>query len=849
MTEVARERFAEVAVTLPVNGRYHYRVPGVLASRLHVGSRVLVRFGGQKVTGVVVQTDVTPPPGIKVVDVSDVLDEGLALPADLVELCLWVSDYYEAPPGEVLRAALPAGTSVGARSVITLTDAGRVAASELGSAMPAKQRAVLARLAAGDLPASGLSAANRRIVDALAGQKLVETREHRDTARTRLRRERTVKLAVSLEAAREAVARAPKRWAVIDALSSGQVMSATELEDKVPGAKALLRDLAKAGLVELGDREVAITAVVTGTDMLVIPPPILTDEQAFAVSTITDALGLSARPRAASEAARSDSDTTDATNATTLVTTASEVTPGRAPFMPFLLHGVTGSGKTEVYLRVIAEALQAGRTALVLVPEISLTPQLAARFRARFGDQVAILHSGMSEQARMGEWSRLRRGEATIAVGARSAVFAPVANLGVIVVDEEHDGSFKQDEGVKYHARDVALVRAQRAGAVCVLGSATPSLETMAHAERGQYRRLVLTQRPTARPMPTVEVIDLKMYMPDGEAMLSAPLRNAIRETLAAGDQTILFLNRRGFATFVLCRACGHSFRCLHCSVSLTYHRRNDRLSCHYCGHTERVPEACPKCQAVDTIERKGLGTEKVAEAVAMEFPEARVARLDRDVASGSKIEAVLSRVARREIDVLVGTQMVTKGHDFPGVTLVGVLCADTGLNLPDFRASERTFQLLAQVAGRAGRGDKPGKVLIQTYSPDAAAVVAAAAHDYERFFVAESAARAELGYPPHGRLVAVRVDGKDEHEVAGVAQRIAQAAEAMASRTEVPGAVEIRGPVAAPLEKLRGRTRWQVWLRSGDRHALRWVARGLLAVEVPRTVRVGLDVDPVSAM
>jgi primosomal protein N' (replication factor Y) len=514
-----------------------------------------------------------------------------------------------------------------------------------------------------------------------------------------------------------------------------------------------------------------------------------------------------------------------------------------------LLHGVTGSGKTEVYLRVIATALEAGRTALVLVPEISLTPQLAARFRARFGDLVAILHSGLSEAARLGEWSRLRRGDARIAVGARSAVFAPLAGLGVIVVDEEHDGSFKQDEGVRYHARDVALVRAQRAGAVCVLGSATPSLESAAHAERGAYRKLTLTERPTARPMPSVEIIDLRTYMPDGDAMLSGPLRVAIGETLAAGDQTILFLNRRGFATFVLCRACGHAFRCPHCSVSLTYHRHSDRLSCHYCGFQQRVPDICPSCSASETIERKGLGTEKVADAVATAFAGARVARLDRDVATGAKIEAVLARVARREIDVLVGTQMVTKGHDFPGVTLVGVLCADTGLNLPDFRASERTFQLLAQVAGRAGRGDKPGRVMIQTYRPAAPAVVAAAAHDYASFFAAESVARAELGYPPHGRLIAVRIDGADAHEVAGVAQRLAQLAEAAARRPEIAGQVEIRGPVPAPLERLRNRTRWQVWLRSGDRHALRRVARSLLTAEIASTVRVGLDVDPISAM
>ncbi|MEO8554104.1 MAG: primosomal protein N', partial [Kofleriaceae bacterium] len=479
----------------------------------------------------------------------------------------------------------------------------------------------------------------------------------------------------------------------------------------------------------------------------------------------------------------------------------------------------------------------------------SLTPQLAARFRARFGDQVAILHSGLSEQARLGEWSRLRRGQARIAVGARSAVFAPLEHVGVIVVDEEHDSSFKQEEGVRYHARDVALVRAQRAGAVCVLGSATPSLESYAHAERGQYQLLVLTQRPTSQAMPTVEIVDLRTHVPDGEAMLSAPLRQAIGETLGNGDQAILFLNRRGFSTFVMCRACGHSFRCSNCSVSYTYHRSTDRLTCHYCAKVERVPEQCPECKAHDTIVRKGLGTEKIAESVALEFPQARVARLDRDVASGAKAEAILSRVARREVDILVGTQMVTKGHDFPGVTLVGVLCADTGLDLPDFRASERTFQLLAQVAGRAGRGERAGRVIVQTYRPGASAVVAAAAHDYEMFYRAEYASRADLHYPPHGRLIVVRIDGVDEHAVAGVARKLAQVAQAVGQHADIAGTVEVLGPVPAPLERLRNRTRWQVWLRGTDRNALRRVARTVGATEVSSKVRVQLDVDPMSSL
>jgi len=801
---------AEVAVTLPVPGRYHYLVPDTLAARARVGARVLVRFGTRKVTGVVVPVTTKPPVGVKLVPISDALDgDQPALTPELVELCLWVADYYEAPPGEAIKAALPAGSGIGARTVYALTEAGR----QSGTALPSKQAELMARLGTGPIPTSGLSEVMRRNLEALRERGLVEEIEQRDAARARLRRERVATLVAGLDfaAVREGLARASRKLAAFEALvAAGGTLPMAVLNKQTSG---VVGQLVKAGVVTLEDREQSLAATQIGADMHVSPPPELTSEQAVAVDEITAAM-------ASAEGRR-----------------------------PFLLHGVTGSGKTEVYLRVIAHALEAGKTALVLVPEISLTPQLAARFRARFGDKVAILHSGMSEQARLGEWSRLHRGEAVIAVGARSAVFAPLANIGVIVVDEEHDGSFKQDEGVRYHGRDVALVRAQRAGAVCVLGSATPSLETHAHAQRGTYRRLVLTQRPTARPMPEVQIIDLRTHMPDGDAFLSSPLRTAIGETLASGDQVILFLNRRGFSTFVLCRGCGHAFRCKHCSVSMTYHRHSDRLACHYCGDQARIPNVCPSCGGKDTIVRKGLGTEKVADAVAAEFPQARVARLDRDVASGAKIEAVLSRVARREVDILVGTQMVTKGHDFPGVTLVGVLCADTGLNVPDFRASERTFQLLAQVAGRAGRGERPGRVIVQTYRPGAPAVTCAAAHDYESFFAAESAARAELMYPPHGRLIAVRIDGPDAGEVAAIAQRLAQTAEVVARRPENANLVEIRGAVPAPIEKLRNRTRWQIWLRGSDRTALRRVARSLLGVEVPARTRVALDVDPLSTL
>jgi primosomal protein N' (replication factor Y) (superfamily II helicase) len=411
-------------------------------------------------------------------------------------------------------------------------------------------------------------------------------------------------------------------------------------------------------------------------------------------------------------------------------------------------------------------------------------------------------------------------------------------------VDEEHDSSFKQEEGVRYHARDVALVRAQRQRAVCVLGSATPSLETYQRAVDGRLGLLTLTRRAGARPLPDVELVDLRVFQPDPEGLLTAPLAAALVETLAAGEQAILFLNRRGFATFVVCCGCGHAFRCPQCSVSLTYHRAGERLRCHYCAHAERVPEVCPGCRATQHIRRFGLGTERIEQALRERFPEARVARLDRDTAAGRGLEDVLGRFARREVDVLVGTQMVTKGHDFPGVTLVGVLLADGALSLPDFRAGERTFQLLMQVAGRAGRGDRPGRVIVQTYNPDHHAVTAARSHDFTGFFAAESAARAELGYPPHGRLIAVRIDGADPDAVRAIATTLA------ARTATLGGPVTALGPSEAPLARLKGRTRWHLWLKHPDRPTLRAFVRRLTAgLDLPRDVRVTVDVDPIAAL
>jgi primosomal protein N' (replication factor Y) len=596
--------------------------------------------------------------------------------------------------------------------------------------------------------------------------------------------------------------RAKAQHAVLEYLLARGRIPVEELRAAFPSGRAALAALAKRGLatVEKEARAPGGATLAAGA-----APPALTAAQAAALGTVTGALG---------------------------------------SFAPILLHGVTGSGKTEVYLQAIARARAGGRGALVLVPEIALTPQLAGRFRARFGDDVALLHSGLTAAERHAEWLRLRRGEARICVGVRSAIFAPVQDLAIVVVDEEHDPSFKQEDGPAYHARDLAVVRARFAGAVCLLGSATPSLESLENARRGRYRLVELPERVDHRPMPLVEIVDLTKLGRGGRppGLLSPALAGALAATVAAGQQAILFLNRRGFETLVLCEVCGQEARCESCAVSLTFHRRRGVLLCHYCGRIERPQAACPACGGPRL--GVGVGTEQVEAAARAALPAARIARLDRDaVGSAADVAEVLARFARREVDVLVGTQMVTKGHDFPGVTLVGVVLADTALGLPDFRAGERTFQLLAQVAGRAGRGADAGRVLVQTYNPASPAIACAAGHDYARFTEGELAAREAHGYPPFSRLLAVRVEGSE-----GGARRTAEALGEAGRRAVGAGrGLAMLGPAPAPLERLRGRWRWQLLFRGPDAAALRRVhaALGPIAARPPGGAQVRFDVDP----
>jgi primosomal protein N' (replication factor Y) (superfamily II helicase) len=515
----------------------------------------------------------------------------------------------------------------------------------------------------------------------------------------------------------------------------------------------------------------------------------------------------------------------------------------------FLLHGITGSGKTEVFLTAADDTLAAGGDVLVLVPEIALTHQLVSRVRGRFGDLVAVLHSGLGPRERWAEWRRIRAREARVVVGARSAVFAPLGNVRLIVVDEEHDAAYKQEDGIRYNARDLAVVRARLAGGVAVLASATPSAETHHAALEHRHTRLVLGTRPTPQPLPAVELIDLRSSNRPrrGEDLLSHEVRAALESNLAAERQTLVFLNRRGFATYLQCPACGVPASCPHCSVTLTWHRRAGALACHHCHHHRPPPRACEACGG-PPLQAFGVGTEQIEAMLRTCFPAAAVDRMDRDAAQRPGAQRrILRDWHSGDTDILVGTQMVSKGHDVPGVTLVVVLLADLSLNVPDFRAGERAFQLLVQVAGRAGRGTAPGNVLVQTLRPEHPSLVAAARHDYAAFMAGELDRRRVLGYPPFARLVLLRLEGRDESRVESAARRLAERLRAQA-RTLGAGDDTVLGPAPPPVARVRDRWRWQILLRSAKVPALRALGRSARSAEgaLRRAgVRLVVDVDP----
>lgn len=624
------------------------------------------------------------------------------------------------------------------------------------------------------------------------------------------------RVAIILESTAQETPMTPKEERILSFIKDRGRATMRDINAEFGSPYEILKRLSMKGLISLIEEEVSRVAckqkVEEGRQKAqVILPPALTEPQGKAFSEI----------KAAME---------------------------KGGFSPFLLHGVTGSGKTEVYLRVIEEALNMGKGAIVLVPEISLTPQLLSRFRSRFGDKVAALHSALSDGERFDEWRRIKSGEARIVVGARSAIFAPMDELGVVVVDEEHDHSYKQEESPRYNARDLALVRGKMVKGVVLLGSATPSMESYHNAKTGKFNYLNLPDRVEERPMPQIEVVDMK---DTGKRLIfSSQMTDALNKCIGEKKQALLFLNRRGFSTFLICSDCGFTFGCPNCSISLIYHQGEGLLRCHYCDYVQKAFPVCPACKGTN-VGHLGLGTEKVEEEVKKAFPDSRVARMDRDTVSrkGSH-EKILKGMEDGELDILIGTQMVTKGHDYPNITMVGVISADVSLNLPDFRAAERTFQLLTQVAGRAGRGDAPGKVIIQTFNPDHYSINAARNHDLEGFYRDEAIFRKELGYPPFSRLISIRLRGNSEARAADAAKTLGEIAR---DDMKVWKGVTILGPSQATIYRMRGKYRWHMLMKGKDSGKLHAFVRDLLSVAKEgagfRGVELDVDVDPLNML
>ncbi len=774
-----------------------YRVPPELGAAAP-GARVLVPLGGRRSMGIVVAR-VDAPVRDQLRDVISVLDPEPVLDPALLRLLEWMAEYYLAAFGDALATALPGVLRIETERMVEAVD-GVDSARRTEAA-----RALLARLRT-DGPQS--VEALRRRLGAGAARTVAQLQRHGAVRVVeQLRREAVPTRRVRLYEAAERVedsdprfARRPALLALYRYLRDHPLRhaDARELRGSFPDALAKLRALTAAALVRSREEEQYRT---------VLPPAVQPDRP----------VALTAAQRAAVEAI------------------GEAMTGG---FAPFLLFGVTGSGKTEVYLHAVTTALAQGRTALILVPEISLTHQLVDRVRARFGEQVAVLHSQLSDAERWDEWRRLSRGEAAIAIGARSAVFAPLQRLGVVIVDEEHDAAYKQGDGVRYHGRDVAVMRAKLGGCALVLGSATPAMESFQNATDGRYRLLELPERVASRPLPAVDIVDLRGADAPATTPLSPVLAAALEANLAAGGQSLLFLNRRGFANFLQCRACGDPLMCPNCSVTLTWHRHWRALRCHYCDHTVPRPARCATC-GEPALAEWGVGTEQVEAMLRGAFPGARIGRMDRDTTrrKGSQLSILEAWVAKR-LDILVGTQMIAKGHDVPGVTLVGVLLADLSLAFPDFRAAERTFQLIAQVAGRAGRGAQPGRVIVQTLQPEHYSLRAARAHDFRAFARHEMAARRELGYPPLSRLLLLRIEGED---VAAVERLGAEAAAGL--RALAGGRFVVLGPAPAPLERLRQRHRRQILLRGRSGAAMRAAAAQVLArLHAPARARRAVD-------
>ena len=820
----AGPQYAEVAVPLHVSSTFIYRLPVSKRQVAQTGSRIVVPLGRKFVTGYIVALLEDLPAGTSlqesaIKDARDVLDVIPLVTPELLQLTRWVADYYLAPWGEVIKAALPPGISPTIDQLLSLTERGRAEVGNWSSVDTLNNKQRLLHLL-GESNETELGVVSRQLPSALATRLareleedgLLEIRQRPRGNFVKAKFQRRVRLISPDEKPFEGRKLTETQLRILETLKAHDSLALPELLTEANASSSSVNTLQKRGLVKIFEERLRRDPLGEGTfDQHA--DYVLTEDQLQVLAELDKPL------RARSYAA-------------------------------FLLHGVTGSGKTEVYIRAMRVALSLGRAALMLVPEIALTPVFSRRLQMHFGDRVAIFHSSLSRGERFDEWTRVRNGDARIVIGTRSAVFAPIKHLGLVIVDEEHESTYRQQDSPHYNGRDTAIVRAQKESAVVILGSATPSLESFHNAQTGKYQYLKMPNRLGNRPMAVAEIIDMRDVFARHQKpqVFSDELLAAITEAHQQQQQSIILLNRRGYSSFVLCRSCGESIQCPNCDVTLTYHRSERVIICHYCNHREAAPQKCPNCEG-KYIYYVGEGTQQIEEQLRKLFPEIRIARIDRDTASRrGDFEKSLGDFGSGKIDMLVGTQILAKGHDFPNVTLVGVVSVDAGMALPDFRAAERTFQLLTQVAGRAGRGHRAGKVLIQTYHPYHYALRHASAQDYAGFYNEEIRHRENHTYPPFVALASLLVHGTDLARVRSEAVELRKELD----RANAERAARILGPAPAPLARLKGEFRVQLLIKCRNRRELRRIIDEALKALSERKINlrsINVEIDPVSIM
>jgi primosomal protein N' (replication factor Y) len=806
------KEIVEVAVCLPVTKTFHYLIPERMRGSLQVGMRVLVPFKGRKVTGFAIDLHDRPPKGIeeKLREVENLFDEAPLINTQMLRFYRWISDYYLYPLGEVIKTGLPPGFHLKSESILSLTQEGMMSLHQ-GGLEPIQERVFREIERFGKFSLKRIfrvfrSEVSRPQLFSWKKNGLLNIEAGIEGKEIKPKFEKVVQF----RGGESPKPLSKKQTEILKWVEERGEVSYSELSKRFKSPSKSIQSLQTKGPISIYNREVYRDLSVQ-SELQPYPKPELTRDQEAVLSKILK--GIHSKR-----------------------------------FSPFLIHGVTGSGKTEIYLRSIEEVLNQGRESIVLVPEISLTPQLLSRFKDRFGENLALLHSGLGNGERYDQWRKIWKGEVKIALGARSAIFAPFKNLGMIIVDEEHDPSYKQEEKLKYHARDLAVVRAKQFEATLLLGSATPSLESFYNAERGKFNLLSLPERIEGKPLPRVELVDMKRK----EGLISEKVRIALQKNIEDKKQSLLFLNRRGFANFILCPECGFTLKCPNCSVTLTYHLRDYSLQCHYCDYRIKAPGDCPQCGG-HRLQGMGIGTERLEEEIRALFPKTEVGRMDRDTTSRKRSHyQILKKLEAGKIDILVGTQMIVKGHDFPNVTFVGVVSADTSLHFPDFRSSERTFQLLTQVAGRAGRGETFGEVLIQTFNPDHYSIVKAKDHDFIGFYQEEMEFRKALEYPPFSRLINFRLVGNSEKKTKMIAEEMGRIAQSLLRKGFRKG-IEILGPSTATFAKMRGKFRWQMLAKGKSPQLLHKFAEELShrleAYLKGKGVNLDIDVDPVSIL